>query len=536
MGRKFGRFWKRTANALGAVEFWLTPGRVARRRTAQNRLKFQERMLSSREIADDDRFRGARWLTSRLSPDSELEADLETIRDRCEDLYLNNPVAAAYVKDRVVKVVGTGPTFQSRIREGQGISADRAKMLNEEREALFLRWAKKADITGRKSLWSRLRLAQRCFDKSGEALVVLSDKEIPGKPIPLAIEVVAVNRLATPPEQEGKQNVRLGIEREQDGTPIAYFIRTVPPNDTKQMDDRYERVPADRVIHLYEEEEPGQSRGYPGMAPSAGTLKDQGDLDEAVIVGRQVKACFSVFVPAVDPLDAAAVAAYATDSAGNRLEKISPGAINYYNPTTGDKPSFAEPSGGGGEDLATYQELQYHKIAAGMNWPYEALMKTYGNANYSSARTVRLDGDEVTNVAQKRLDEELLAPIVERFTLEAVIAGELSIAPGEYLDRADAFNAYQSIPTGRPWVDPLKEAKADAEAVSERFKSRGRIVRNHDGLDDDELQEEILREQMRDADRELILKKHRQKLGLDQKESGEPVGAGAEGVANDAND
>ncbi len=515
MGKRFNQFWGHTTAALSAAEFWLRPGPVTRRRSAANMLRAQEQMLSSREIAENDRTRGVKWLTSRLSPDSEAEADLETIRNRCRDLYLNNPVAAGYVKDGVTKVIGTGFTYKSGIRDDAGLPAKRVKALNNQKETLFKQWAKKADITGRKSLWSRLRLAQRCFRRDGEAIVVLSDKPMPGKPIPLAIEVIAVNRLATPPELEGKKNVRLGIEKEEDGTPIAYYFRTKPPADTKEIEDKYQRVLADRVCHLYEEEEPGQSRGFPGMSPSAGLLKDINDLDHAEVVGKQVRASFTVFLPEVDPYRAATAASHDTNAAGKRLERIEPGLIYRYDPVAGEKPSFADPGGGDGGDAARYQELQHRKIAAGMEHPYESLLKTYGQANYSSARTVRLDGDEVTSVSQKRIDEELLSVIIERFTKEAVIAGLLDISPREYLDHPEVFDAYSMIPTGRPWVDPLKEAKADTEAVNEGFNSRTRVVRGK-GHEDDVIQEERLRESMADADRELKLQEYRKSIGLDQ--------------------
>jgi len=80
MSRKPG-FVRRTFSAAGKAitnaALFVAPQIVGRRIAWRNALEFQKvSMLDGREALDRDRFRGAKWITSRLSPDSELEEGL----------------------------------------------------------------------------------------------------------------------------------------------------------------------------------------------------------------------------------------------------------------------------------------------------------------------------------------------------------------------------------------------------------------------------------------------------------------------------
>ena len=479
-----------------------------------NALKYQEIMLSSREVADDDRFRGTKWITSRLSPDSEAEEDLVSIRDRSRDLYLNDPIAGGYVKSRVTQIVGTGFTLQARIKPQGRVSATRARALNKELEALWKRQARRIDITGRKSFWRIQRLAQRCLDRDGEAFVVMSDKPVKGKPVTLALEVVAVSRVATPPEKEGDPQVRLGIEKDADGAPVAYYIRVTDPDDTREVSETFRWVPAERVLHLYEEEEPGQSRGYPGSSCASATLKDLKDYDEAILIKRQTEACFAAFVETGDtaPSAVALASSHDTNSNNDRLQELVPGTIEYLG--QGQKINFANPTSSGA-DNASYLDSQYHRIAAGLNFPYEQLTKSWGRANYASSRTALLEGHAEARVWQKLQAETICIVVWEEFVSQCVQAGLIDVKAREYTKTPWVFNECSFIPTGWDWVDPLKEVKAANEGIAGKIESRTDIVQAK-GRDDEEMQEQILQEQMRDADNEKLLKEYRKSLGLDE--------------------
>lgn len=532
---QFRRAVQAVGDAIGKAAFWVAPNFVGKRLAWKRALDYQARM-AIREAGDTtDRFRGAKWLSSRLSPDSEAEQELEDVRKHARDLYLNDPIAAGYVRGRVSNIVGTGLTPQARIRasEDDGISEEDSKRLNDQVERLWERWAPKASKCGRRPFWSIQRLAQRCLDREGEALIVLSDKPLPGKPIPLCVEVVAVQRLETPAEFEnekysnGSSKVRLGIERDQDGSPIAYWIRNADPDDTVDWRDNYDRVPAGRVIHLYDDEDPGQSRGWPNSVPAMASLKDVKDYDEAVLIKRQIEACFAVLIRgAGSPTDAAIAATTGINTNDQRLEEIVPGMVRYLGPVEGVE--TVNPGQGTGADHGAYLDARYHRIAAGLGYPFELLTKAYGGTNYSSGRLSLLDGRAEFRVAQKLLTDLLLVKVWERFVEEGILAGLIDVPVMDYLARPWLYTRSIWIPAGWPWVDPLKEVMADAEALDRGLASRTAINQGR-GLDDEEVQEQRLREKMRDLDNEKRLREYRKSIGMEPAPQPPPPPAGQNG-------
>ena len=97
----------------------------------------REQRLARIEAAEVSKSRGNTWLTSRLSPNSQLELDLQTARDRSRDLYQNDMLGGA-VDSKVNHVIGTGHTPQARIMAVDGeITEEQADAYNEQLERVY---------------------------------------------------------------------------------------------------------------------------------------------------------------------------------------------------------------------------------------------------------------------------------------------------------------------------------------------------------------------------------------------------------------
>jgi hypothetical protein len=57
-----------------------------------------------------------------------------------------------------------------------------------------------------------------------------------------------------------------------------------------------QRVPAERVMHLFERLRPGQIQGVPWFAPAIVKLRDLDESDDAELVRKKIEACFAAFV------------------------------------------------------------------------------------------------------------------------------------------------------------------------------------------------------------------------------------------------
>ena len=109
-------------NALDKLIRVVAPGRAMRRMEA--RLKMS---------AAETTFRGAsrsaksmkQWKVRSGSQDEDYQYDMPTIRTRCRDLELNNPMAKAAINNAAMYIVGSGPTLNAQINNGfLGMSRD----------------------------------------------------------------------------------------------------------------------------------------------------------------------------------------------------------------------------------------------------------------------------------------------------------------------------------------------------------------------------------------------------------------------------
>ena len=121
-----------------------------------------------------------------------------------------------------------------------------------------------------------------------------------GLPVPLQLQVLEADHLDSWKTGElarrrlhpaGHRVRRLGRRR-------AYWLYPTHPGDGRGALVSH-RVPADRVLHLFERLRPGQVRGVPWFAPVMLKLRDLDAYDEAELVRKKIEACFAAFVTGV---------------------------------------------------------------------------------------------------------------------------------------------------------------------------------------------------------------------------------------------
>lgn len=462
----------RLGQLADALVYALSPERGARRMATRMRMDLARDRADrvAYEGAESTQLRDGKWLGSRLSADSDLELDLETLRQRSRELYRNDSTGGA-IESRVTHVVGCGFRPQAKIKAREGlVTAEQAKAANKQLEELYARWSLQADRDGRRSLWQTLRLAERLHAVDGECFVVMSDVGTADKPIPLALEVVDTDRVETPPQKTNDKLVRLGIEKDDSGKIVAYWIRRTHPNDTKDVDQKYDRVDASRVIHVFEAWFAGQSRGLPWLTRTLNRLKDAKDLDEAAIIAAQIEACFvGVVQQGFSPEQAARGAASATSN-GKRFEDLHPGTLTYM--ADEGQVTFGQPQRASGA-YAQFQEWNYRRTAAAIDWPYEWLMKDYRGLSFAGGRLVLTDGKLTTKVFQQLLTEIMLCRIWWRLVDEAVILGEVEIDPVAYFSAPWVFQAHRWIPPAWPYaITPGEEINADNDEVEANLATK----------------------------------------------------------------
>lgn len=459
---------------------------------------------ASHEGARTDRLRGDRWLGSKLSPDSDLEDDLETLRERCRELYTNDSIGGA-IESRVTHVVGSGMKFQSRVSATDlGISENAAKQLAKQIERLVCKVSKRIDRDRVRPLWMIQRQIERNVANDGEAFVVMSDIGHADMPIPFCVEVIDADRVETPPDKVGDKRVRLGIEKDARGVIVAYHVRKSHPGDTVDSDVNFERIPAARMIHVFEQNSAGQSRGKPWLHRVMNRIRDARDLDEATIISAQVQACFSAFIKnTVTPGATAALNASngTPNSRGQLIQELEPATVKYLD--DGQEPVFAQPSQPG-DTYGPFMQWTYQRIAAGLNWAYQLISKDWSGLSFAGGRLVLSEVKIDTRTRQQMLIDLAMCRIAERIIDEGVILGVLPIDPRAYEADADLYRAHSWTPQAWAYaINPGEEVKANQQLLDGNMATLADILAA-DGKDLEETLDQRQREIQMQKDREIL--------------------------------
>lgn len=459
------------------------------------------------EGADSDRLHGHRWMTSRLSADAALEQGMnhKELQLRSRQLYRSDSIGGAIDQD-VDHVVGTGFTPQAKIREFSGYATEsQAKKYNDQIELVAEDVFPTIDVSRKMSLWECSRLAQRLNRVDGESLTILSDTPNPGKLLPLAIENVDIDRLSTPPGQENNPLIRFGVERDIHGRIVFYHVQQAHPYDNKDNSFKWDKIPADRVIHVFEKWFAGQTRGLPWFTRALHRMLDAKDLDEAGIIAAQVEACYVAFINVPQAglsADGVAQAVADTSELGKRLKDMEPGMISVN--TNGATVDFGTPSKGN-SSVPALQQMNYHRIAAALNMSYEMLSKDWGGISFAGGRLILAGVKKDVRGRQKRMMESWLTPIWNRMVFEAVLLGKCDISISKFTDRPIVFQRHRWMaPAWEYCVNPMQEIQAVKMAVDENLMTKAQGTAELSGEDFEDTARERQREREIERDAKIV--------------------------------
>jgi lambda family phage portal protein len=430
-----------------------------------------------------------RWVPQQDSADSALLPEQPLIRARTRDLVRNHGIAEGAIQTLVDNIIGSGLRLKSRpARKALGWSEEQAEEWSNQVEMLWCTWADSAwcDV-GRSLDFAGLTIqAFRSSLVNGEALALpLWMPNRRGAPAATCIQMVEPDRLSNPGGRGDTRTLRGGIEIDEYGGPIAYWIRRNHPGDPFLWSTSgphefgappggfdWERVEAytpwgrRRVIHVHDKERVGQSRGKSAFASVLRQFKVLGDYTNAELKSAVVNAMVAIVTKS-------------SLSQENLVELLSsnPDALDAYQKGLAERKRASVDFNAGmilplglGEDFASFTPGRpstafdpfvhslFKHIAAGLNMPVELLLKDFSRTNYSSARAALIEAWRFFRGRRKWLARSWTQPIFELWLEEMVAAGKI-IAPG-YFETPHFYTRAKWIGDGRGWVDPLKEAQA----------------------------------------------------------------------------
>jgi lambda family phage portal protein len=219
-----------------------------------------------------------------------------------------------------------------------------------------------------------------------------------------------------------------------------------------------QRIPADDIIHFFEQKVAGQRRGISELAPVLTRLHELEKLQDALLARANTAALFGGFVT-----DASGTAfGDATAKPPEADLSLEPGALRILPVGTDIKfPTMPDNA-----DAPGLLKAMQRDICAGVGIPYALATGDLSDSNYSSSKL----GLEAFKRRIKATRASLLIPLVieplyRRWALLRLLAGKAaSISNATFL-----FPDWASI-------EPKKEAEADVILLDAGLRSRAEII------------------------------------------------------------
>ena len=463
------------------------------------------------------------WVTVPLSADREIRYDIWRLRSRSRDVVRNNGFATRFLAILADNVLGhRGIMLDVDFMAG----AEPNETLNTAIESAWRGWghAETCSADGKLSWLDTERLTLATLAQDGEVLI----RFVRGasNPYGLSLQLIDCDLLDQNMNQvasDTANEIRMGVERDIYGRPVAYHLWTFHPNDYDFAITRYgerKRIPADEILHLFLLRRPGQTRGVPWFAPVLfNTQMLRGYTEAEVVAARQAASAMGFLIPGADsdvvgnlnapndqPLEIAA--------APGEFPTLPRGyTVHDWNP---EHP---------GKEFSVFVKAMLREIASGLGVSYNLLANDLESVNYSSMRAGALSDRDAWRALQYWLIEHLHRRVFAEFSKMARLTGALPAAT-----RNADEDAIHWAPRGWPWVDPLKDAEAQTLMMQNGMDSRTHALAE-DGREVEPVFKELAAEKQLAAKYDIEIEaavKTPRSPPPDTGEQGAPGGDGAE--------
>lgn len=447
----------------------------------------------------------ALWMPGLMSADSETLYDRDTLVARQRDITRNSPLVSSGVTTVKDGIVGEQYSLSSKPKTrllGKGFDDAWEEEFQEEVESLFEIYSESlsnhADAEGKKTLTDIIRLAVAVTLIDGEFFGAFEWLDGPGRPFKTAIQVIDGDRVCNPNGSIDSGALRAGIERDGNGRPIAYHVRTSHPNDLfGDARATWKRIPVMtgwgrlNILHVHEQLRASQTRGVSDMASAIKQMYLTKKFEDTMLQNVILRSAIAMSIES--ELPSAQVFEKLGALSGNSIEKAvgdyAKGFLGSVSRMTGRNslgvdgvriPHFhpgtklnAQAVGDGGP-LGTEFEMSLHrKIAGSLGLSYEEYARDFMNTNYSSARASMSLTFRAMRSMKRRTADRVANAIYRAWLEEMVQSGRITSMPrharGAWLMdgiRLDALSSAEWIGASRAQIDERRET----EAASLRIK------------------------------------------------------------------
>lgn len=425
------------------------------------------------------------WRPRKLSPTSDINLNLSTLRNRSNSLAINTPIGSAVIETMSLYVIGSGLKLSPKIdNEVLGISQAEAREWEENtrREWELFSNNVNVDYYRRNNFKDLQQIAFTNMLIDGDSFLLYRrvKPENYWNPYTLRLQIIESNRVSNPNQSDqatgyidrnlGNGNRIIdGVEIDGFGRLVAYWIASGVPSDITE--NIYNKVEWQRVLAYGEETgtrnilqicrdvRPGQTRGVPLMSPVIETLKQISRYVDAELDSAITRSFYSLFFTQFtqpSQFDLNQLSQEDKEPIDTTGFKLSPGTVTSLPMGVDVK---AIDSSKQSAFPAFIIEL-IKQIGASLGISYEVLLHHF-SSSYSASRAALLQSWDNFKRWRAIFIRDFCQPIYEKFLIESIALGRIK-ASG-YFDNPIVRNAWNKADwygTSMSVLDPKKEMEA----------------------------------------------------------------------------
>lgn len=466
--------------------------------------------------ADYDAAKSSRFKRARIglggSADAHLGqgSDYWNLREAARDMVRNDAVIGQAVERAVRNIHRTG--FDLECQTGDD-------GLNAELWSAFHEWGNNKRLCDARGL--------NTFRRLGDLVLMAKfvDGDIFGLPLEDGyLQLLEGDRCLTP--SNTRRRVVHGVLLDGFDRPQQYWF--VPPgagnrfvrkvSDVVPYDAWDEATGEPNVLHVFRANRYSATRGVPAFTPVANVASMLDDLQFAKLVQAQVVSCIAAFIlndgiPAMGPQTNVSEGNVDGGLSTRIEEKLRPGLMKRL-PKGADIKAFS-PNVPNAEYFE-HARMLLRIVGVNLGLPLTLMMLDTENTTFHGYRGELQQAQLGFEVQQMDLAEDWYAPVFRWKARQFVEGGALkSNVARQKLDDGSLFR-HKWTPPAWPYVDPLKDAQADALMIEKGLDSP-RAVHASRGRDHDDVVDETVR------DNEDLIKRAIESAQRLSKSAGTPV-------------
>ncbi len=335
--------------------------------------------------------------------------------------------------------------------------------------------------------------------RDGEALIrVIRDKKLP---YGMALQLLEADRLddAFNAQLDNGNTIRQGVEVDSTLRAVAYYIKTAHPGENYAVQRAgTERVPAGDIYHLFTPERAEQVRGITWFHAVILRGSVIHAYEEAAVIAAQIGASKVAALERSDDSADMGPGAGMADGMSGGLPQFKVEAGEMFELPPGYKLSSWNPDYPHA-NFESFLKACLRGLAAGMDVAAHNLTGDMTEVNYSSARIAELNEREMWMVLQDWLITSFVQPLYEEWLAINLLTGKITFEMSGKALPADRYEKFRSASRfqGRrwAWVDPAKEADANAKLLETGLTSRTRLAAEQ-GEEFDDILDELAQEKV----------------------------------------